>query len=223
MVSAGFRVVCVDPAPPVTAAEDDGADLRTTAFLQPSIPVLQAAGLWERLTPHAAALQVMRIIDAGGETPEARLIKDFDAFESAEQVTLDRNFREHYKTGSCIIAPLMSGHRIIGVLNLADKATDEPFDDEIDLPPIEQLCELIGASIYNIELFECPLVKIQNTFLTLAWYERLLRLGSVHFATAGTGQVEATWQHINHPVEIHRKVCDAIERANRNGQGPAGL
>jgi 2-octaprenyl-6-methoxyphenol hydroxylase len=82
--SAGFRVVCVDPAPPVTGAEDDGADLRTTAFLQPSIPVLQAAGLWDRLAPHAAALQVMRIIDAGGETPEARLTKDFDAADISE-------------------------------------------------------------------------------------------------------------------------------------------
>ncbi len=82
--SAGFRVVCIDPAPPVTAAEDDGADLRTTAFLQPSIPVLQAAGLWDRLAPHAAALQVMRIIDAGGETPEARLIKDFDAADISD-------------------------------------------------------------------------------------------------------------------------------------------
>lgn len=82
--SAGFRVICIDPAPPVTRAEDDGADLRTTAFLQPSIPVLQAAGLWTRLLPHAAALQIMRIIDAGGPEPEARLIKDFDAADISD-------------------------------------------------------------------------------------------------------------------------------------------
>lgn len=82
--SAGFRVICVDPTPPVTAAEDDGADLRTTAFLQPSIPALQAAGLWSRLEPHAAALQVMRIIDAGGPEPEARLTKDFNAADISD-------------------------------------------------------------------------------------------------------------------------------------------
>lgn len=82
--SAGFKVICVDPAPPVTAAEDDGADLRTTAFLQPSIPVLEDAGLWSRLEPHAAPLQVMRIIDAGGEAPEARLTKDFDASDISD-------------------------------------------------------------------------------------------------------------------------------------------
>lgn len=82
--SAGFRVICVDPQPPVTDADNTDADLRTTAFLQPSIPVLQAAGLWTRLEPHAAALQVMRIIDAGGEQPEARLIKDFDAADISD-------------------------------------------------------------------------------------------------------------------------------------------
>ena len=82
--TAGFRVICVDPAPPVTEAGAEGADLRTTAFLQPSIPVLEAAGLWSRLEPHAAALQVMRIIDAGGPEPEARLTKDFDAAEISD-------------------------------------------------------------------------------------------------------------------------------------------
>lgn len=83
--SAGFSVICVEPNAPITAPEAEGADLRTTAFLQPSVPVLQAAGLWSRLEPHAAALQVMRIIDAGGETPEPRIIKDFDAAEISDQ------------------------------------------------------------------------------------------------------------------------------------------
>lgn len=83
--SAGFRVLCVDPAPPVTEASADAADLRTTAFLQPSVRVLAAAGLWDRLAPHAAALQVMRIIDAGGPDPVARLVKDFNAAEISDQ------------------------------------------------------------------------------------------------------------------------------------------
>ncbi len=82
--SAGFSVICVDPASPVTAAEDEGADLRTTAFLQPAIATLTAAGLWDRLAPHAAALQIMRIVDAGGEVPEPRLTKDFDASEISD-------------------------------------------------------------------------------------------------------------------------------------------
>lgn len=82
--AAGFRVICTDPAPPVTDRDAVGADQRTTAFLHPSIPVLKAAGLWQRLEPHAAALQIMRIIDAGGPTPEPRIVKDFDAADLSD-------------------------------------------------------------------------------------------------------------------------------------------
>ena len=81
----GFRVICVEPEPPVTQAEASGSDLRTTAFLHPSIPVLQAAGLWQRLEPHAAALQIMRIVDAGGPVAEPRVIKDFNAADLSDQ------------------------------------------------------------------------------------------------------------------------------------------
>jgi 2-octaprenyl-6-methoxyphenol hydroxylase len=81
----GFRVIVVDPAPPVTTEAEAGADLRTTAFLQPSVSVLQAAGLWSRLEPFAAPLRTMRIIDAGGPKPEPRIIRDFNADEISSQ------------------------------------------------------------------------------------------------------------------------------------------
>jgi 2-octaprenyl-6-methoxyphenol hydroxylase len=83
--SEGFSVICVDPEAPVTGRDDPGADLRTTAFLQPSISVLERAGLWQKLAPHAAALQTMRIIDAGGAEPVPRIVKDFDASEISDQ------------------------------------------------------------------------------------------------------------------------------------------
>ncbi len=83
--AAGFRVICVDPDPPVTAEAAAGSDLRTTAFLHPSVAVLQAAGLWDRLLPFAAPLQVMRIVDAGGVQPEPRIVKDFDAADISDQ------------------------------------------------------------------------------------------------------------------------------------------
>lgn len=83
--SAGFSVLCIEPTPPVTDATAPGADLRTTAFLAPSIAVLQAAGLWQRLAPQAAALQIMRIVDAGGALQEPRQVKDFDASEVSDQ------------------------------------------------------------------------------------------------------------------------------------------
>lgn len=83
--SAGFRVLCVDPAPPVTEESATGSDLRSTAFLQPSIGILAEAGLWDMLAPHATPLQIMRIVDAGGARPEARLVREFDASEISER------------------------------------------------------------------------------------------------------------------------------------------
>ncbi|ARE41517.1 2-octaprenyl-6-methoxyphenol hydroxylase [Rhodovulum sp. P5] len=83
--SAGFSVLCVDPAPPVTEETADGADLRTTAFLQPSLKVLKDAGLWDRLAPYATELQTMRIVDAGGKTPAPRITRDFNASDLSEQ------------------------------------------------------------------------------------------------------------------------------------------
>lgn len=78
---AGFRVLCVDPAPPVTGRDADGADLRTTAFLQPARDVLTRAGVWDRLAGHATPLRVMRIVDAGGTDGAARARCDFVADE----------------------------------------------------------------------------------------------------------------------------------------------
>ena len=83
--AAGFSVLVVDPAPPVTDEGAAGADMRTTAFLQPSVDLLIAAGLWERLAPFASDLQVMRIADAGGPDPVARITKDFDASDISDR------------------------------------------------------------------------------------------------------------------------------------------
>ena len=71
--SAGFRVVCVDPNPPVTEAHKAGADLRTTAFLQPAKVFLEQAGIWENLAGSARPLNVMRIVDAGGPQDPAEV------------------------------------------------------------------------------------------------------------------------------------------------------
>lgn len=82
--TAGFQVICVDPAPPVTERTATGADMRSTAMLQPARDVLQAAGVWDLLAPHAAPLQIMRVIDAGGETAEPRVSREFDAAEISD-------------------------------------------------------------------------------------------------------------------------------------------
>jgi len=82
---AGFSTLSVDPAPPITTQDDAGADLRTTAFLQPAQTFLERIGLWQRFAPHAAPLQVMRIVDAGGELAEPRATHDFNAADISDQ------------------------------------------------------------------------------------------------------------------------------------------
>lgn len=76
---AGYRVLCIDPDPPVTDAEDDNADLRTTALLQPSRDFLDRLGIWEGIEPYAMPLQVMRIVDAATANLAPRLVRDFEA------------------------------------------------------------------------------------------------------------------------------------------------
>lgn len=80
--TAGFDVTIVDPTPPVTSSEATGADLRTTAFLQPAQQFLEAAGLWQRLAPFAAPLQIMRIVDAAADP---HVIRDFDAADISDK------------------------------------------------------------------------------------------------------------------------------------------
>jgi 2-octaprenyl-6-methoxyphenol hydroxylase len=83
--SAGFKVICVDPAPPITDGDAEGADMRSTAMLQPARRVLEAAGIWDHLQDHAAPLQIMRIVDAGGPDPEPRVTREFNASEISDQ------------------------------------------------------------------------------------------------------------------------------------------
>ncbi|MFY0691986.1 MAG: UbiH/UbiF family hydroxylase [Paracoccaceae bacterium] len=82
--SSGYSVLCVDPTPPVTERDADGADLRSTALLQPSVPVLERAGLWHQFAEHATPLQTMRIIDAGGPDGLPRMTREFDASDVSE-------------------------------------------------------------------------------------------------------------------------------------------
>ncbi len=83
--AAGFRVICADPAPPVIEQDAEGADLRTTAFLQPARGLLAEAGLWDRLAPYAMPLEIMRIVDAAGTDGAPRVVRDFRAADLSDQ------------------------------------------------------------------------------------------------------------------------------------------
>ncbi|MEO0752665.1 MAG: UbiH/UbiF family hydroxylase [Pseudomonadota bacterium] len=82
---AGWQVLCVDPTEPITNSTAKGADLRTTAILQPGRQVLEEAGVWDRLGDRPSALQIMRIVDAGGVEPAPRVVREFDAADISDR------------------------------------------------------------------------------------------------------------------------------------------
>lgn len=63
--------------------------------------------------------------------------------------------------------------------------------------------------------FTAPLRTIQHTEVYRSVPERLLGLGSVGFATAGTGVTETWWLTVARPHEAAKAVRDAIERYGR--------
>jgi len=71
--------------------------------------------------------------------------------------------------------------------------------------------------VLNIDIVEMQLTKIQNTYLSFDLHERLFRLGSIAFASAGTADIEAAWINVSRPLEIHEQIRKAIHKANHNG------
>jgi 2-octaprenyl-6-methoxyphenol hydroxylase len=74
----GHHVLLVDPASPITGERDEGADLRTTALLQPARDLLDRAGAWDGLGAHATDLRVMRMVDTAEARPVSRDFRSDD-------------------------------------------------------------------------------------------------------------------------------------------------
>ena len=76
--------------------------------------------------------------------------------------------------------------------------------------------------VLRVNVFECGLARIQNTRLSLSPAERLFGMGTILFATAGTGEAQAAWLMIARPGEVHPIIVEYIRRAQRVA-GPNGL
>lgn len=70
--AAGFSVVMADPFVPVTTADEEQSDLRSTAFLRPARQLFDRIGLWPHLKEHAKPLDQLAVIDTTGWPPEVR-------------------------------------------------------------------------------------------------------------------------------------------------------
>tara|TARA_B100000768_G_scaffold180339_1_gene200023 strand:- start:556 stop:1746 length:1191 start_codon:yes stop_codon:yes gene_type:complete len=78
---SGYKVICVDPKVNDETSITKNLDLRSTAFLQQSIKLMQKFNIWNDLIPYATPLFTMRIIDAGGENELPRTRRDFNSSE----------------------------------------------------------------------------------------------------------------------------------------------
>lgn len=95
-------------------------------------------------SPMAAAIRMKKLL----------VIKDLATLDDTHEMSVNRSFARNYKSNSCVIAPLMSGDNILGVINLADKIDAPSFDSTNDLLPVQLLCDIIGSAMSNILLFD---------------------------------------------------------------------
>ncbi|MCZ6692058.1 MAG: sensor domain-containing diguanylate cyclase [Planctomycetota bacterium] len=82
------------------------------------------------------------------------VIDDLGEFGRKSDVDILRPYADAYTTNSCIVAPLIVGDQIVGVINFADRNDGVPFSANLDLQPIRTLVGVLGASIRNIQLYE---------------------------------------------------------------------
>ena len=82
------------------------------------------------------------------------ILDDVGAYKDEHNRSAQRRYQDNYHSDSCMIAPLLSGERVLGILNLADKIDGSCFSQELDGPPIELLCEILGSALSNIDLYQ---------------------------------------------------------------------
>ena len=72
--------------------------------------------------------------------------------------------------------------------------------------------------VIQFSLIEAPLDRIQHSAIFTRVIERVLGLGTIGFATAGSGQFEVVWEMVPNPIEVHRTVTEAVDRYGRSGK-----
>lgn len=67
--------------------------------------------------------------------------------------------------------------------------------------------------VLQVKIFESPLVRIRNTYIKVSRCFRICRMGSIGFSLQGSRAVDAWWDHVPNPKEIHDQIRAAIEKA----------
>ena len=66
--------------------------------------------------------------------------------------------------------------------------------------------------VIRVQVFETALKHVQHTDTLFSLRERLFGLGTIAFSTAGTAAPEAYWVMVAEPLDVHRKVVEALNR-----------
>lgn len=81
----------------------------------------------------------------------------------------------------------------------------------------------IRTGLASRELHETRLERVQNVNSRQSVLERLLRVGTVEFDTAGSASFDFSFRGVSHPHEIVRTVDRALrERVESGGAAPGG-
>lgn len=71
------------------------------------------------------------------------------------------------------------------------------------------------SGIMRVVYFQVPLGRIQHTAVVCRVRERVFALGTIAFATAGSGAFETFWVMVRRPLEVQRIVLEAVRRYGR--------
>ena len=201
----GFSVVLADPVPPVTEADLDGSDLRSTAFLRPARSLFEACGLWPLLEPHSKPLDSLAVIDTTGWPPEVRDRRTFAAtdmgdepfgwnlmnwvvrrelwayLQNAERITAlyGTGFKSLVNRDAEVIVGLTSGDRVRAKLAIAADGKFSPLREALSAF-VDSTQENVTGTV-RVKLYKgnCNSVGIKSDF----------SLYSEEFATFGVDEV----------------------------------
>lgn len=136
-------------------------DRRTTALLSQSVTYLNELGIWEKISPHASSLKIMRIIDA-----TKRLIRAPQVDFKASEIDLE-SFGENV-TNFDLLNVLHDCAKAYGNVSLYDDFSSdiEIFDDHVSLQTKSgiklQADFLIGADGRNSPVREAADISTRN-------------------------------------------------------------
>ena len=68
------------------------------------------------------------------------------------------------------------------------------------------------TGVARVSIFQTRLRNVQHTTIFCRMRERCFGLGTIAFATAGSDSFETFWLMVRNPVEVQRKVVEAMNR-----------